>query len=115
MWKLIAGTTTRIVYLGALFFYFCYKIAASGWLVGWSVLRGYRGDNGAMVEYRHGLTSEWGLVLLFNLISMTPGSLSVDISDDRRVIEVHLLDISGSDEFYAVTSRIEGMIKRIFA
>lgn len=104
----------RATNLGALFFYFCYKIIVSGWVVGWSVVKGYRGDRGQMVEYTPVVNSKWGLVLLFNLISMTPGSLSVDVSDDDKVIQVHLLDSSGKDDFYVVTGKIERMIMRIF-
>jgi multisubunit Na+/H+ antiporter MnhE subunit len=45
---------------------------------------------------------------------MTPGSLSVNISDDTNVFYVHLLDKSGIDDFYSVTGRIEKMLTRIF-
>ena len=90
----------RILNLVALFLYFCWKIIISGWVVGWLVLRGYRGDDDTMVEYSPTVTSPWAVVLLFSLISMTPGSLSVDISDDHRVISIHLLDKSGIDDFY---------------
>jgi multisubunit Na+/H+ antiporter MnhE subunit len=104
----------RIANLAALFLYFCYKIIVSGWIVGLAVLRGSRGENGVMIEYSPKVTSEWGLVLLFSLISMTPGSLSVDISDDRQIIHVHLLDKAGIDDFHSVTGKIERMLIRIF-
>lgn len=100
--------------LTGLFFYFCYQIIMSGWVVGWLVLKGYRGDKGIMVDYIPSVKSKWAIVLLFNLISMTPGSLSVDISDDDSIILVHLLDGDGKDDFYKVTGKIEGMLKRIF-
>lgn len=105
----------KILNLTALFLYFCYMIVVSGWIVGWSVLRGYRGDDGIMVEYRPALKSSWAVVLLFSLISMTPGSLSVDISDDNTVLHIHLLERSGTDDFYAVTLRLEKMLARVFA
>jgi len=105
----------KTVNLIALFLYFCYKIVISGWIVGWLVLRGYRGDNDAMVEYNTSVTSPWAIVLLFSMISMTPGSLSVDISEDKKVFYIHLLDKSGIEDFYAVSGRIEKMLARIFA
>lgn len=98
----------------ALFLYFCYKIVVSGWIVGWAIIQGYRGENGVMIEYTPSVTSRWAVVLLFSLISMTPGSLSVNISDDTNVFYVHLLDKSGIDDFYSVTGRIEKMLTRIF-
>lgn len=104
----------RILNFAALFLYFCYKIIISGWLVGWAVASGYRGENGTMIEYSPSVRSPWAVVLLFSLISMTPGSLSVDISDNSKVFYIHLLDKSGLDDFFSVTGRIERMLTRIF-
>jgi multicomponent Na+:H+ antiporter subunit E len=39
------------------------------------------------------------ITLLANLITMTPGSLSIDVSDDRSVIYVHSMFIDDPDEF----------------
>jgi multicomponent Na+:H+ antiporter subunit E len=34
------------------------------------------------------------ITLLANLITLTPGTLSVDVSEDRRTLYVHALDCS---------------------
>jgi multicomponent Na+:H+ antiporter subunit E len=115
MFGKIKKIVVRVLNLAALFIYFCYKIIISGWIVGWSVLKGYRGENGTMVMYRPTVRSGWAFILLFSLISMTPGSLSVDVEEDNSVITVHLLDRSGEDDFLAVTMRIEKMLNRIFS
>ncbi len=39
------------------------------------------------------LERDWQITLLANLITLTPGSLSVDLSEDRRVLFVHLLEL----------------------
>jgi multicomponent Na+:H+ antiporter subunit E len=39
------------------------------------------------------------ITLLANLITMTPGSLTVDVSDDRSVIYVHSMFMSDPDAF----------------
>ncbi|MDP8905824.1 MAG: Na+/H+ antiporter subunit E [Chloroflexota bacterium] len=41
--------------------------------------------------------SDAEITLLANLISMTPGSLSVDVSDDRRVLYVHAMFVTDPD------------------
>jgi len=41
------------------------------------------------------------ITLLANLISMTPGSLSVDVSDDRSVLYVHSMYMADPDAFRA--------------
>ena len=37
------------------------------------------------------------IVLLANLITLTPGTLSLDISADRKVLYVHAMYIDGGD------------------
>jgi multicomponent Na+:H+ antiporter subunit E len=39
------------------------------------------------------------ITLLANLITMTPGSLSLDVSDDRRVLYVHSMFVDDVDAF----------------
>ena len=38
------------------------------------------------------------ITLLSNLITMTPGSLAIDVSDDRTVIYVHAMFVDDPDE-----------------
>ncbi len=106
--------TVRLINLIMLFFYFCYKIIDSGWIVGWLVLKGYRGENEEIVEYHLQSDNPWHIILLFNLISMTPGSLSTDLTDDHRTIFVHLLNSEDRDDFYKTTNKIELMLLRTF-
>jgi multicomponent Na+:H+ antiporter subunit E len=40
---------------------------------------------------------DFEITLLANLITLTPGTLSVDVSDDRRVLYVHAIDCSDPD------------------
>jgi multicomponent Na+:H+ antiporter subunit E len=39
------------------------------------------------------------ITVLANLLTMTPGSLSMDVSDDRRVLYVHAMFVEDPDEF----------------
>jgi len=107
--------TVRLINLLMLFFYFCYKIINSGWIVGWLVLKGYRGENEEIIEYNVQSENPWHIILLFNLISMTPGSLSTDLSDDHSIIYVHLLNSNDKDDFYKTTQKIELMLLRTFS
>ena len=42
--------------------------------------------------------SDFEITLLANLITLTPGTLSVDVSDDRRTLFVHAIDCSDVDK-----------------
>jgi multicomponent Na+:H+ antiporter subunit E len=39
------------------------------------------------------------ITLLANLITLTPGSLALDISEDRRVMYVHVMDVDDVDAY----------------
>jgi multicomponent Na+:H+ antiporter subunit E len=43
------------------------------------------------------VTSDFEITLLANLITLTPGTLSVDVSEDRKYIFVHAVDCSDPD------------------
>ena len=110
--KSILAFIFRIINLTILFVYFTYKVINSGWIVAWLVIKGYRGENEIIVEYKPQNHYSWHLILLFNLISMTPGSLSIDISDDYNTIFVHLLNKDDKDDFMKTTQKIEKMLIR---
>lgn len=50
------------------------------------------------------------ITLLANLISLTPGTLSVDVSDDRRTLFVHAFDLDGGPD--AVRADVKDSLER---
>lgn len=42
--------------------------------------------------------SDFEATLLSNVLTLTPGSFSVDLSSDRRVLYVHVMDVEDADE-----------------
>jgi multicomponent Na+:H+ antiporter subunit E len=44
------------------------------------------------------LKTNWEINLLANLITLTPGTLSVDISRDQRFIYIHAIDLPDTNE-----------------
>jgi multicomponent Na+:H+ antiporter subunit E len=55
------------------------------------------------------------ILVLFNLITMTPGSLCMDISDDRKSIYVHGLYVKDRDSFEAeIKEGIEKKVMEVF-
>jgi multicomponent Na+:H+ antiporter subunit E len=48
------------------------------------------------------LKNDWEITLLANLITLTPGTLVVDISDDNRTLYIHAMD--ASDVVAAISS-----------
>ncbi|OBZ95994.1 cation:proton antiporter [Pararhizobium polonicum] len=61
------------------------------------------------------LTRDFEITLLANLITLTPGTLSVDVSEDRKTLYVHALDCHDpAAEKRAISSGFERRIREAF-
>jgi multicomponent Na+:H+ antiporter subunit E len=47
-----------------------------------------------IIAYPLKVDRDFEITILANLITLTPGTLSVDVSDDRRILYVHAMDAS---------------------
>ena len=45
------------------------------------------------------ITSDFEITMLANVISLTPGSLSIDVSDDKKTLYVHSMNITDREQF----------------
>ncbi|WP_018239130.1 Na+/H+ antiporter subunit E [Ensifer sp. BR816] len=79
----------RLALLAALFFK---ELAVSAVKVAILVLRSRMGLKPGIFAYPLTAKSDFEITLLANLITLTPGTLSVDISEDRKTLYVHALD-----------------------
>ncbi|BBE72081.1 Na+/H+ antiporter subunit E [Oharaeibacter diazotrophicus] len=71
---------------------FLVELLKSGLKVAATVLRRDMGLQPGIVAYPLAVTRDFEITLLANLITLTPGTLSVDVSDDRRLLYVHCID-----------------------
>ena len=61
------------------------------------------------------LTSDAGITTLANLITLTPGTLSIDVSEDRRTLYVHALQVGDPVAFRReVKEGFERRVKEVF-
>lgn len=61
------------------------------------------------------VTRDSEILLLAMLINLTPGSVALDVSDDRRVMYVHVMYISSADDARAeIKQGFERRILRLF-
>lgn len=44
------------------------------------------------------LTKDWEITILANLITLTPGTLVVNISDDNKTLYIHAMDLADKQE-----------------
>lgn len=83
----------RRVWSGVVLFgMFTYDLVASSVDVAKVVLSPWRRHQPAIVVIPMDVRTEWGVALFAYMVSVTPGSTTLHISDDRRSMYVHLLD-----------------------
>lgn len=69
----------------------------------------------AFVEYPIELTHDFAIHLLCSTISLTPGTVSSDISDDRRTLLIHALDVADEQELIeTIKRRYERPLMEVF-
>ena len=88
----------KIPKLVALFAFFLGELVISSMRIAWDVLtpRAYRAPG--IVAVPLDAQSDTEIATVANLISLTPGSLSVDVSSDRRTLYVHSMFAGDPDE-----------------
>ncbi|MFC0188095.1 Na+/H+ antiporter subunit E [Fictibacillus aquaticus] len=60
------------------------------------------------------LKKNWEITLLANLITLTPGTLSVDISRDQRYIYIHAIDLPDvNDTIMGIKETFEKAIREV--
>ena len=73
--------------------------------------------NPGIVKVKTSLQSDIGLTLLANSITLTPGTLSVDIDKDNSVLYIHWIDVQSCDIEEAtrvIVDRFERILRIIF-
>ncbi|MBU6948610.1 Na+/H+ antiporter subunit E [Staphylococcus haemolyticus] len=64
--------------------------------------------------YHTDLKTDWQIVLLSNLITLTPGTVVLGISDDRRKIYIHSIDFSTKEEeVEGIKSSLERVVREV--
>lgn len=81
----------RILSLTLLFFK---ELALSAWKVAVLVTRPKLEVQPGIFAYPLTVQTDFEITLLANLITLTPGTLSVDVSPDRKTLYVHAIDCS---------------------
>jgi multicomponent Na+:H+ antiporter subunit E len=73
--------------------------------------------NPGIVKVKTSLKSDTGLTFLANSITLTPGTLSVDVDQEEGFLYVHWIDVKDKDIEKAtklIIGRFEPILKRIF-
>ena len=98
-----------------LLLYFLKEILLSNAAVARSLLSPVSSLSPGIVAVPLDLKSDAGITVLANLITLTPGTLSLDVSPDRKTLFVHALHVEDPDVFRrGVKEGFERRVKEVF-
>jgi multicomponent Na+:H+ antiporter subunit E len=88
----------RVLLAARLGAYFLYELTVSSFQVAWDVMTPTHRSRPAIVAVPLDIEEPIQITVLANLISLTPGSLSLDVSPDRKTLYVHEMFVDDPDE-----------------
>ena len=94
-------------------FYYLMKLVNANFRVAADILTPGTWTNPGFIEFPIQLNTDWGLLLFSNLVAMTPGTLSIDISRDRSLLTVHLLFLDKEASVRTDLARIQEKIRKM--
>ncbi|MDF2369265.1 MAG: Na+/H+ antiporter subunit E [Rhizobiaceae bacterium] len=91
------GYLPRAYRIIRLLWLFLYELVLSAVRVAIMVLSPNMNLKPGIFAYRLKVDRDFEITLLANLITLTPGTLSVDVSEDRQYLYIHAIDCSDPD------------------
>jgi multicomponent Na+:H+ antiporter subunit E len=88
------GYLRRVAGVASLLVLFFKELALSAWKVASTVLRRDMDLKPGIFAFPLTVDRDFEITLLANLITLTPGTMSVDVSEDRKLLYVHAIDCS---------------------
>jgi multicomponent Na+:H+ antiporter subunit E len=85
----------------AFFFFFIYELVKANLQVAYDVMTPRYYMKPGIIRIPLSAKTDLEITLLANLITLTPGTLSLDVSDDKKVLYVHSMYVSDKDSFIA--------------
>ena len=110
-----SGYYLRAYRIVRLVLFFLYDLIMSSVRVAYDVLTPTDKSNPAILHMPLDVKSDIEILLVTNLISLTPGTLSLDVTPDRKTLIVHAMFADDPEAVIAsLKSGMERMVKEVF-
>ncbi len=90
---------TRVPKIIGFFLYFLYEMIKANILVAYDMVTPKFFMKPGIVKYPMNAKSDVEINLLSTVISLTPGTLILDVSEDRKVLYIHVMYLKDRDQF----------------
>lgn len=104
----------KIVRIFEFIFYYLWKLLESNVYVAVRILSPKLSITPAIIEVPLHLRKKSSTLLFFNLVTMTPGTLSMDLNSNGKSIFIHTMDMKSEENFVHDLEQMEIKIKKIF-
>lgn len=95
--------------------FFLYELVVSSIRVAWDVITPQDLSRPAIIEMPLDVESDIEILLVTNLISLTPGTLSLDVTADRKTLIVHAMFAEDPEVLVQeLKDGMERMVKEVF-
>ena len=109
----LEGYAQRVPGTIAFVFFFFWQVIKSNAVVAYDVATPNLGIKPGVIAVPLELDSAIGLTIFANFITLTPGTLSLDISDDRDVLYVHAMYLEDKEDLLRDLKEIERRIIKL--
>jgi len=103
----------RIPAVFTFFVFYLWKLVTANIAIAYDILTPRMRTSPGFLTLPLTLRSRAGQLLFSNLLSMTPGTLTIDISDDRKTIIVHVLYARDEQNIRRELESIQERIRKI--
>lgn len=93
--------------------FYLIKLVQSNIYIAYDILTPKMHTDPCLIKVPLFIKSDIGLLLFSNLLSMTPGTLSIDMTDDKKFLEVHVLYKKNEHKMLAEIQEVQEKINRI--
>ncbi len=113
--KVILTIIRRIWKSFVLIVYFLYELIKANIIVTIEILTPNFYMQPAVIAYPLELKTDFQISILTNFLTLTPGSLTLDVSPDKKTLFIHSMYVKDTDEFInTIKNKIEKKILDIF-
>ena len=105
----------KVAHAIALAAFFAWALLVANVRVALDVLRPRTAIQPAVVGIPLDITSDAEILLLSALINITPGSVTIDLSEDRRTLFVHVMHMTSAEASrHEIKTGFESRVRRLF-
>lgn len=83
----------KLYYVAKLIFIFIIELYKSGFIVIRQITQPKMKFKPGIIKLETRLTSDWGMTLVASLLTLTPGSVVMEVDPEKRIFYVHAMDV----------------------